>query len=119
MTQKHNPPPSHEDWNFLPLPVQVYLVWHVFFKAHLPKTNNAILKYIKRVDLWLFPPAAFIACYKAISQIIPAQHPMAYITNLGTSFMSATLTLLLLRPRCKRFRAFSIKTMSLDKEVLS
>jgi hypothetical protein len=74
------------------------ILWYVRLRWIRHKT----LSGLRRVDLWLFPPAAFIACYKAISLIVPAQHPMAFITILGTSFMGATLTLLLIRPPKKR-----------------
>ena len=90
--------------------IQVYIALRVFHKGHWPILRTAILKYLVRVDLWLFPPLAFIACYKAISQIVPAQHPMAFVTIMATSFMGATLTLFLLRPPKKKSAHWINKT---------
>lgn len=74
------------------------ILWNI--RLHL--IRHKMLNILRRVDLWLFPPLAFISSYKAISQIIPAQHPMAFNTIMATSFMCATLTLLLLRPQNKK-----------------
>lgn len=86
------------------------ILWNI--RLHL--FRHKMLNVLRRVDLWLFPPLAFVSSYKAISQIIPAQHPMAFNAVMTTSFMCATLTLLLLRPlnksRKHNFDNFRSKT---------
>lgn len=56
---------------------------------------------IYRVDLWLFPPAAFFAAYNLASQHFP-YHPVKMIAVLSTASMLAALVLLILRPRRRR-----------------
>lgn len=56
-----------------------------------------VLDFLYRVDLWLFPPLAFIGNYFAMLKLFPP-HPMKYIAILASSFMSATLTLFILHP---------------------
>lgn len=51
-----------------------------------------------RVDLWLFPPAAFFATYNLAIQNFP-DHPIKMIAVLSTAFMCAALVLMIIRPR--------------------
>jgi hypothetical protein len=102
MIQKHNLPPNPKEWNSLPISTQVYIVWQLFKKAHLPVLKTTILKYLIRIDLWLFPPLAFIACYKAVSLLFPSNHPMTYLAIPGTAIMFTAFAMLLLRPPQKR-----------------
>ncbi len=48
-------------------------------------------------ELYIFPPLAFIADYIWMKTIFP-DHPMTQFAILATAFMSATLTLFILRP---------------------
>lgn len=70
------------------------ILWYVRFRW----MRHKVMNILGRVDLWFFPPLAFISGYKAISLIVPAGHPMAFFAIMATSFMCATLTLFLLRP---------------------
>lgn len=70
----------------------------VLWRVRLRWIHHKMLGVLRRVDLWLFPPLAFVSSYKAISQIIPAQHPMAFNAIMATSFMCTVLTILILRP---------------------
>ncbi len=101
MSQKPNPP-SYKEWKNLPIETKLYIGWITFKSTQWKKIEKKITEKIQRVDLWLFPPLAFIGCYKAISQIIPSEHPMAFNTTMATGLMCATLTLFILRPKSKK-----------------
>jgi hypothetical protein len=100
MSQKQNQL-SRKEWKSLSLQTRIRIVWIIFSDATLKQIEYQLLKWSKRVDLWLFPPVGFWASYGAISKIIPAEHPMAFYAKMATSFMFATLTLFLLRPKNK------------------
>jgi hypothetical protein len=94
-------PLNHEVWKTLAISTKVKIVWIVFTDTTWKRIEYKILKWCKRIDLWLFPPAGFWACYNSISNIIPAGHPMAFNATMATSFMFATLTLFMLRPKAR------------------
>lgn len=87
-------------------PVKIVLLVLVFAWLFL---RRGILQVVKVSDEWLyrfellvFPPAAFASNFYLLSRYFPA-HPIRMFALLASSFMSATLTLLLLRPPKKRF----------------
>lgn len=55
------------------------------------------MKVLHRVDLWLFPPAAFYGAYNLAAQQFPP-HPMKLIAVLSTAFMFSAFVLLVIRP---------------------
>lgn len=59
------------------------------------------LHFIYRVDLWLFPPLAFISTYIVTTKYFP-EHPVKLYAVLSTAFMFSTLTLFLIRPPKRR-----------------
>ena len=67
-----------------------------------------LMKFFYRVDLWLFPPLAFISTYLVTSKYFPA-HPIKIFAVLSTAFMFLTLTLFLIRPRKWKRTAHWIK----------
>lgn len=97
MTHKKPNLLESETWSQLPLHIQLYIVWLIFKSAHWPYLADQGLKRIYRVDLWLFPPLAFISTYIATLRYFPA-HIMKEEAVLATSFMAMTLTLFLIRP---------------------
>jgi len=64
---------------------------------------DRIGRLISRVDLWLFPPAAFVVVFTALSRL-KLKHPLALMTILAISLSAATLTLLLAVPQRSRPR---------------
>ena len=60
-------------------------------------------RVLVRTDLWLFPPVAFLATYRAMSRLAPP-HPMAELGILTASVNAATLVLLLIRPPRRRIQ---------------
>lgn len=56
-----------------------------------------IVEFLYRADLWLFPPFAFLATYFVAQRRFP-EHIMKPYAILSVAFMSATLTLFLIRP---------------------
>lgn len=62
-----------------------------------------------RTDLWLFPPLAFFSAYLAANNNFP-DHPIKIFAVLACSFMFATLTLFLIRPRRWRRSAHWLKS---------
>lgn len=64
---------------------------------------STIANWLYVRELYIFPPLAFISNYFALLKLFPP-HPMSQIAVIASSFMSATLTLFMLRPP-KRFQA--------------
>jgi hypothetical protein len=83
-------PPSENEWEKLPIDVQIYIDIVIFLVVDLPKL-------LWRVDLWLFPPAIFYLTFTLSKENVPADHPMAIWAILAISFMATTLTLFMLR----------------------
>jgi hypothetical protein len=84
-------PPRPDDWECLPLWLQLCLVirvWHV-----LPAG-----RFLRWVDRWFFPSLCFISAFGAASRYVPPGHPIATMTVLAISFMAATLALMALVP---------------------
>jgi hypothetical protein len=75
---------------------------YIVLLARVYWMEHKVSRILRRIDLWFFPPTMFVTSYKAISQLVPSNHPMALYTLLATSFMSATITLFLLRPAKKK-----------------
>ncbi|MEW6403377.1 MAG: hypothetical protein AB1649_16395, partial [Chloroflexota bacterium] len=71
----------------------IIILWY----ARGKQTKQKILTTLYRLDLWLFPPLAFLGTFKATLRLIPT-HPIAFYAIMATSFMAATLTLFLIRP---------------------
>lgn len=69
----------------------------ILWRARLHRIRQITLNILHRIDLWLFPPLGFYACYNAISLLFPTNHPMTSIAIPGTAFMFTTLAILLLR----------------------
>jgi hypothetical protein len=81
----------------MPWDVQLYLAVRIFFNADFPRLSDKFLTLLRRADLWLFPPSAFISAYITTTKFFPP-HPIKIIAVLATAFMFATLTLFLIRP---------------------
>lgn len=101
MRSKKSNPPSQSDWEKLPLDMQIYIVLRLFIAVQLSPLAQIIVKYLSRIDLWLFPPLAFISTYIAANNHFPA-HPMKIYTVLACAFMFATFTLFLIRPKRRK-----------------
>lgn len=93
--------PSPDDWKKIPLDMQLYIVLRLFIAVQLPQISESIVKHLRRIDLWLFPPLAFISTYFATTNHFP-QHPIKIIVVLSCAFMFATLTLFLIRPKRRK-----------------
>lgn len=70
-----------------------WMVWDAF---------KPIINWVYVRELYIFPPLAFASNYFAQQHYFP-DHPIRQMGLLASSFMSATLTLLILRPPKKRF----------------
>ena len=90
MKAQKTPPPNENDWDHLPIDIQLYIAARIFLAVDLPSI-------LYRVDLWFFPPLAFFATYNLALRYFPP-HPITTCAILATAFMAATLTLFLLRP---------------------
>lgn len=77
------------------------LAW-LFFRRGVLHVVKVSAEWIYRFELLVFPPAAFASNFYVLSNFFPT-HPIRMFAILASSFMSATLTLLLLRPPKKRF----------------
>jgi hypothetical protein len=97
MKRQTLPPPNPNDWDQLPIDVQIYIAWRIFVTADLPRLIESTLSFLNRVDLWLFPPSVFYSVYLTTMKNFPP-HPIKIFAVLATAFMSATLTLFLIRP---------------------
>lgn len=101
MKPEKSKPPSHNDWQKIPLDMQLYIVLRLFIAIQLSHLAQITLKYLSRIDLWLFPPLAFISTYITTNNHFPT-HPMKIHAVLSCAFMFATLTLLLIRPKQRK-----------------
>lgn len=97
MESKQNPP-SRDEWERLPVFIQMLVAGKICYYASLPRLHGILY----RIDLWLFPPLAFFAAYKAMLRFVPV-HPISKMTVLTSAFTSAAYALFLLRPP-KRMR---------------
>lgn len=73
----------------------LHVILHYVRLRHI---RHQLLKLLYRVDLWLFPPLAFLSTFLATSKYFPS-HQIKLFAVLSTAFMFSTLTLFLLRPR--------------------
>lgn len=73
----------------------------VLQRARRVRFQRRTLNIIKRVDLWLFPSMAFASNYHVLTNFFPG-HPVKLFAILASSFMSATLTLFIIRPPKRR-----------------
>jgi hypothetical protein len=94
-------PPNQSDWGKLPIDIKFYIAMRLFFAIDAPRLSDNILRFLYRVDLWLFPPLAFYSVYLLTTRDFP-EHPIKMVAVLATSFMAATLTLFLIRPPKRR-----------------
>jgi len=87
-------------------PLKITLLVLVFAWLFLRRGILLAVKFsadwIYRFELLVFPPAAFASNFYVLSRFFPT-HPIRLFALLASSFMSATFTLLLLRPPKKRF----------------
>ena len=100
--------PNLNDWERLPTDIQLYITAQIILANEPPRLRNRLLKILYRVDIWLFPPCAFLSSYLTAYQNIPT-HPIKLYAVLSIAFMSATLTLFLIRPRKWKKTAHWIK----------
>ena len=98
MKQQKPLPPNRNDWKGLPLDYRIYVALRIFFIVQWPQINKIALYFLNRVDLWFFPPLAFLSTYLVTSRYFPL-HPIKIFAVLATAFMASTLTLFLIRPR--------------------
>lgn len=97
MTKKDPLKTLHEIWSQLTPQQRKWLriQGEVFY------TVAIITNFLSRIDLWLFPPLAFITTYFATTNQFPA-HPIKMYVVLSCAFMFATLTLFLIRPKRRK-----------------
>ena len=105
--QKPNPP-NQNDWERLPFDMQLYITARIFLAVEFPRIAESILKFLYRVDLWFFPPLAFLSTCLVTSKYFPP-HPIKIFAILSTAFMFSTLNLFLLRPRKWKRTAYWVK----------
>lgn len=98
MKSRKPTPPSQNEWQRLPIDVKLYVVLSIFIAVIYPQFEKIAINILRRVDLWLFPPAAFFAAYNLAIQNFP-DHPIKMIAVLSTAFMCAALVLMIIRPR--------------------
>lgn len=101
MEQKEKQPPNHKEWKSLPVSTRLHIGWIIFKSTQWNKYKKSFEKKIRKIDLWIIPPIAFFGCYLNIEKIFPKNHPMSTISIMGTSFMFATLTMMIVRPKKK------------------
>lgn len=77
------------------------LAW-LFLRRGILLVVRVSAEWLYHFELLVFPPAAFASNFYVLSRFFPT-HPIRLFALLASSFMSATLTLLLLRPPKKRF----------------
>jgi hypothetical protein len=97
MKQQKIPPPSQNEWHRIPFDIKIYIALRLFIAVEWTILSEKILKFLYRVDLWLFPPLAFISTYIMTSKYFPP-HTIKTFAVLSTAFMFSTLTLFLIRP---------------------
>lgn len=101
MKRQKTLPISQNDWDYLPLDIQLYITAKIFLAVEFPRLTEMVLNLFYRVDLWLFPPLAFTSTYFLTARYFPA-HPIKIFAVLSTAFMFSTLTLFLIRPPKRR-----------------
>lgn len=98
MNYRKTPPPNPNEWDRAPIDIKLYIALRLFIAIIHPPIEKFALLVLHRVDLWLFPPAAFFAAYNLAIQNFP-DHPIKMIAVLSTAFMCAALVLMIIRPR--------------------
>lgn len=91
-------PPSQNEWQRLPFDVKLFVVLNIFIAVIYPQLEKTAMIIFRRVDLWLFPPASFLAAYNLAIQNIP-DHPIKMVVVFGTATMCASFVMLVIRPR--------------------
>lgn len=99
MKQNEKQAPSYKEWKSLPISTKLLISWIVFRSSHLKRYKKSLEKGIKKIDLWILPPIAFLGCYLNIEKLFPKDHPMSTLSIIGTSFMFATLITMIIRPK--------------------
>jgi hypothetical protein len=98
MNYRKTPPPNQNEWERAPIDIKLYIALRLFLAIIYPSIEKIALQVLHRVDLWLFPPAAFFAAYNLAIRNFP-DHPIKMIAVLSTAFMCAALVLMIIRPR--------------------
>lgn len=106
MSKKQNPP-SYKEWQNLSIETRMKIGWIIFKDTTWKRIENKLTEKIQKIDVWTLSPLAFIGTYRTIETVIP-NHPMKYITTIGTAVMATALTLLIIRPY-KKHQAHWIK----------
>lgn len=108
MKSEKSNPPSQDDWQKLPLDMHLYIVLRLFIAVQLSHLAQITVNFLSRIDLWLFPPLAFISTYFATTNHFPS-HPIKIYVVLSCAFMFATLTLFLIRPKRRKLQVHWVK----------
>lgn len=98
MKSRKPAPPNQNEWQRLPIDVKLYVVLRIFIAVIYPQLEKAVTTIFRRVDIWLFPPAAFFSTYNLAIQNIP-DHPIKTVVVFGTATMCASWVMLVIRPR--------------------